>query len=81
MVPPAGGGGTSPPQPPPPTGDESDQVEISPIGRYLQQIAMLPEIRAEKVEEVRQALAEGVYDVEGKLPYALDRFLEEYTPK
>ena len=80
-IPPAGGGGTPCPTPPPPSGEEPDQVEISPFGRYLQQISMLPEIRAEKVEEVRQALAQGIYDVEGKLPFALDKFLEEYIHK
>ena len=57
---------------------ETDQVEISSVGRYLQKIAMLPEIRADKVETVRQALDQGVYDVESRLPQALDRFLEEY---
>jgi len=39
------------------------RVEISPV---------------EIVEEVRQALASGTYDIDGKLPEALDRFLEEY---
>ena len=60
--------------------DEAAQVEISSVGRYLQKIAMLPDIRAEKVEEVRQGLAQGTYDVEDKLPAALDNFLDEYHP-
>ncbi len=57
----------------------SDQVEISSIAQYLQKIALLPEIRPEKVNPVKQALAEGTYDVEGKLPQALDIFLDELT--
>ncbi len=57
---------------------QSDRVEISPVAQFLSKIAEMPEIRAEKVEEVRQALANGTYDIEGKLPEALDRFLEEY---
>ena len=61
-----------------PAAEQSDQVEISPIAHWLQKIALLPEIRRDKVEAVRQALAEGTYDVEGKLSIALDRLLEEY---
>ena len=72
--------GAKPEPPPSASKSETDQVEISSVARYLQKIAMLPEIRAEKVEEVRQALSAGVYDVESKLPEALDKFLEEYFP-
>lgn len=64
------GGGASEPQ--------GDRVEISPVAQFLSKIAEMPDIRTEKVEEVRQALASGTYDIEGKLPEALDRFLEEY---
>lgn len=56
-----------------------DQVEISPVAHYLQKIAMLPEIRLEKVNPIKHALAEGTYDIEGKLPRALDMLLDEYT--
>ena len=68
---------------PPPTpveaGKDSDYVEISSIAQYLQKIALLPEIRAEKVESVRQALVEGSYDIEKKLSAALDKLLDEYV--
>jgi len=56
-----------------------DQVEISPIAHLLQKIALLPEIRAEKVNPTKETLAQGTYDVEGKLSMALDRLLDEYT--
>ena len=81
LIGPTGTGGTGAPPPPAPPEGETDQVEISSVGRYLQKIAMLPEMRAEKVEEIRQALAQGTYDVEGKLIYALAKFLEEYHPQ
>lgn len=63
--------------PPKPT-DQEDHVEISQIARFMSKIAAMPEIRVEKVENVRQALAQGAYDVEGKLSAALDNlFIEE----
>ena len=39
-----------------------DRVEISPIGRMLDGVARLPEIRHEKVEEIRRQIASGVYE-------------------
>ena len=78
-VAPAGAGKTPPAtaaQAPP---EREDQVEISPVAQFLSKAAALPEIRLEKVEQVRRALAEGRYDVEGKLSQALDQLLEEYA--
>ena len=57
----------------------SDKVEISPVAQFLSKIAEMPDIRPEKVESIRQALAEGSYDIDGKVPAALDRLFEEYS--
>ena len=57
---------------------KDDQVQISQNAIYLSKIAALPEIRAEKVENVKQAFNEGTYDINGKLSLALDRFMDEY---
>ena len=57
---------------------KTDQVEISQIARYLQKIATMPDIRAEKVENVKKALTEGTYDLGQKQSVAIDRFLQEY---
>ena len=59
-------------------GKNNDQVEISSAARYLSKIAAMPEIRAEKVETIRQALLDGSYDLEGKLPEAVERLLDDY---
>jgi len=56
---------------------KEDKVQISNMALYMSKIASLPEIRAEKVEAIQEALAEGSYDVDGKLPAALVRLLEE----
>ena len=55
-----------------------DQVQISQMALFLSKIATMPEIRAEKVESIRQALADGTYDLEGNLSKGLDMLLEEY---
>jgi negative regulator of flagellin synthesis FlgM len=58
-------------------GAPRDQVEISPLGQMLDGISRLPEIRHERVEEVRQKIAAGVYETPEKLEIALDRLLDE----
>ena len=54
-----------------------DQVEISPLGQMLDGISRLPEIRHERVEEIRRQIASGVYETPAKLELALDRLLDE----
>ena len=54
-----------------------DQVEISPLGRMHDGISRLPEIRHEKVEEIRRQITAGVYETPEKLELALDRLLDE----
>lgn len=65
--------------PTPPKSQKDDQVEISPIARFLSAVATMPEIRVEKVEEMRQSLANGTYDIEGKFPTAVQNMLDEYS--
>jgi negative regulator of flagellin synthesis FlgM len=59
-------------------GAPRDQVEISPLGQMLDGISRLPEIRHERVEEVRRQIASGVYETPAKLEVALDRLLDEF---
>ena len=54
-----------------------DRAEISDQARFLDQISRLPDIRADKVEAARRAIAEGVYDSEDKLRAAVERLLDE----
>ena len=58
-------------------GTPRDQVEISPLGQMLDGISRLPEIRHEKVEEIRRQIATGSYETPAKLELALDRLLDE----
>lgn len=70
--------GAGPAKPAPAATGRSDQVEISSVARFLSKISQMPDIRAEKVEEIRQAIAQGNYDTDEKLSAALDNFLNEY---
>jgi negative regulator of flagellin synthesis FlgM len=56
-----------------------DHVEISPLGRMLDGIDRLPEIRHERVEEIRRQIATGTYETSEKLEVALDRMLDELS--
>jgi len=56
-----------------------DHVEISSLGQMLDGIHSLPEIRQERVEEIRQQIAQGVYETPEKLEIALDRLMDELS--
>ncbi len=60
-------------------GSPRDQVEISPLGQMLDGISRLPEIRHEKVEEIRRQIAGGIYETPAKLELALDRLMDELS--
>lgn len=56
-----------------------ENVNNTPLGQVLKRIASLPEVRREKVLDVRRNLADGRYDLSDRLDMALDRVLEELT--
>jgi negative regulator of flagellin synthesis FlgM len=58
-------------------GSPRDHVEISPLGQMLDGIGQLPEIRHEKVDEIRRQISAGSYESSEKLELAVDRMLDE----
>jgi len=56
-----------------------ENISTTPIGQVLKKIASLPEVRQEKVLDVRQQLTEGKYDLNERLDVALDKVLEDLT--
>ena len=56
-----------------------ENINTTPIGQVLKKIASLPEIRSEKVLDVRRQLTEGQYDLNGRLDVVLDKVLEDLT--
>ena len=55
----------------------SDQVDISPTAELINQVHNLPDIRADRVAELRAQISSGSYETEGKIDLALDRLLDE----
>ncbi len=60
-------------------GTPRDHVEISPLGQMLDGISRLPDIRHEKVAEIRSQIASGTYETPAKLEMALDRMIDELS--
>lgn len=58
-------------------GVESDSVQISPVARYLDLYHRMPEVRMDKVQAAREAIAAGQMDTPERLSLALDRMLED----
>ena len=56
-----------------------ENINNTPIGQVLKRIASLPEVRKEKILNVRQQLNTHNYDVNDRLDIALDKVLEELT--
>ncbi|RKY23083.1 MAG: hypothetical protein DRP62_06590 [Planctomycetota bacterium] len=56
-----------------------ENINTTPIGQVLKKIASLPEVRKEKVLDVRRQLTEGKYELNDRLNIALDKVLEDLT--
>jgi len=56
-----------------------ENLNATPLGQVLKSIASLPEIRQQKILNVRQQLTEGKYNLNERLEIALDRVLEDLT--
>lgn len=55
----------------------TDQVDISPEAEFLSLAHSLPDIRADRVADLRAQIASGTYETDEKLNVALDRMLDE----
>jgi hypothetical protein len=56
-----------------------ENINSTPIGQVLKKIACLPEVRTEKVLDVRQQINKGEYNLNERLNVALDKVLEDLT--
>ena len=56
-----------------------ENLNNTPIGQVLQKIACLPEVRKDKILNVRQQLTDGKYDLNERLDIAMDKVLEDLT--
>lgn len=56
-----------------------ENINTTPIGQVLKRIASLPEVRKDKVLDVRRQLTEGKYSLNERLDFALEKVLDELT--
>jgi negative regulator of flagellin synthesis FlgM len=56
-----------------------DELDISPEADMVSRARDLPEIRGDRVDEVRAQIATGVYETEAKLDIAVGRLLDEIS--
>jgi hypothetical protein len=56
-----------------------DNLNHTPIGQVLKRIASMPEVRREKVLEVRANLSSGKYELNSRLDIALEKVFEDLT--
>ena len=56
-----------------------NNLNNTPVGQVLKKLAALPEVRQQKVLNVRQQLTSGSYDLSERLDVILDKVLEELT--
>jgi len=56
-----------------------DNISTTPLGQVLKKIASLPEVRRDKVLEIRRRLTKGQYALGERLDIALDKVLEDLT--
>ena len=56
-----------------------ENINTTPLGQVLKRIASLPEVRKEKILDVRRQLTKGDYNLNDRLELVLDRVLEDLT--
>ncbi len=56
-----------------------DQLDISREADIVSRVHELPDIRADRVAELRASIQSGAYETADKLDVALDRLLDEFA--
>jgi anti-sigma28 factor (negative regulator of flagellin synthesis) len=59
------------------TSNVGDRLDISEAGQIAGRLADLPEIRADRVRDLRAAILNGSYESQDKLNTAVERLLDE----
>ena len=54
-----------------------ENMNTTPIGQVLKKIALQPEVRKDKVLNMRHKITKGKYDLNERLDVALDKVLED----
>ena len=54
-----------------------DQLDISPEADFVSRVNGMPDVRTDRVAELRAQIAAGTYETDAKMNVALDRLLDE----
>jgi len=54
-----------------------DRLDISEAGQIAARLAEIPEVRAERVQELRTAILNGTFETDERLSGAVERLLDE----
>ena len=57
--------------------NSADEVSISQQADFLSRIDDIPDIRQERVDQIRAEIADGTYETDEKLDIAVSRLLDE----
>jgi len=63
--------------PPQAQSTSGDELQLSEAGQLASRLSDVPDIRLDRVAEIRQAIAEGTYATDGKLNVAVSRLLDQ----
>jgi len=59
------------------SGQVGDRAEISDVARLLNKLSEVPDIRADRVAELRELIASGRYETPERISRTVDKILEE----
>ena len=54
-----------------------DELQISSEGQFVDRVRELPDIRQDRVNQIRAQIAQGTYETDDKLNVAVGRLLDE----
>ncbi|QDU99154.1 flagellar biosynthesis anti-sigma factor FlgM [Lignipirellula cremea] len=54
-----------------------DQLDLSPAASFISQVREVPDIRQDRVDSIRAAIANGDYETDDKIDMALENLLAE----
>jgi negative regulator of flagellin synthesis FlgM len=65
--------------PQPDTWSGVDELDISPEADMVSRVQDLPDVRSDRIAEIRAQIADGTYETDAKLDVALGRLLDELS--
>jgi negative regulator of flagellin synthesis FlgM len=69
---------TGPATPPSPSSiNTTDELQLSPAAQMASKLSEIPDIRWDRVNSIKSAIADGTYMTDDKMNVAVDRLLDE----